>query len=350
MVANYFEALAQDIREIMASLGVEKLTDLIGRTDLLEVIEGRTAKQRKLDLSDILYQPQLQPGSALYCKEHNPTYDTGQMNQDLLALTTQAIDDKSGGQWSLPIRNTDRSVGATISGRIAELHGNQGMATRPLQLTFTGTAGQSFGVWNAGGLEMTIIGDANDYVGKGMTGGKLIVYPPRGVSFNSHEAAIIGNTCLYGATGGKLYAAGQAGERFGVRNSGAIAVVEGMGDNGCEYMTGGIVVSLGQTGVNFGAGMTGGFAYVLDESRNMAQRMNHECTESLAIEHPAYKAHLKELIEQHYQATMSERAKAILDDFDAWLPKFLLIKPIAADLATMLPSANRVLELKVRAG
>lgn len=350
MVANYFEALAQDIREIMASLGVEKLTDLIGRTDLLEVIEGQTAKQRKLDLSDILYQPKIQPGSALFCQEHNPTYDTGQMNQDLLAMTLDAIDSKSGGQWSLPIRNTDRSVGAAISGRIAQLHGNQGMATRPLKLTFTGTAGQSFGVWNAGGLEMTIVGDANDYVGKGMTGGRLVVHPPHGSSFETHEAAIIGNTCLYGATGGKLYAAGQAGERFGVRNSGAIAVVEGMGDNGCEYMTGGIVVSLGQTGVNFGAGMTGGFAYVLDEGRNMAQRMNHECTESLAIEHPAYKAHLKELIEQHYQATQSERAKAILEDFESWLPKFLLIKPIAADLATMLPSANRVLELKVRAG
>lgn len=350
MVANYFEALAQDIREIMASLGVAKLTDLIGRTDLLEVVSGMSDKQSKLDLSDILYQPEPKPDSALFWRDSNPAYDEGKMNRDLAVTTEDAIKLKTGGQWQMPIRNTDRSVGASISGMIAEKYGNQGMADQPIQLNFTGTAGQSFGVWNAGGLNMTIVGDANDYVGKGMTGGKLIVHPPLGSSFETHESTILGNTCLYGATGGELYAAGQAGERFGVRNSGSIAVVEGMGDNGCEYMTGGIVVSLGQTGVNFGAGMTGGFAYVLDEGQNMEQRMNHECTEALAITQPSYKAHLKQLIEQHYQATQSNRAKTILEDFDSWLPKFLLIKPISADLATMLPAASQVLELKVRAG
>ena len=350
MVANYFEALAQDIREILAGLGIEKLTDLIGRTDLLEVIAGQTARQSKLDLSDILYQPQTKENCGVFWSENNPAYDEGLMNQKLTELANGAIAAKTGGEFTLPIRNTDRSVGASISGEIARHHGNQGMSDAPIQINFHGTAGQSFGVWNAGGLNMTIVGDANDYVGKGMTGGKLVVHPPQGVAFKSHEASIVGNTCLYGATGGELYAAGQAGERFGVRNSGAITVVEGMGDNGCEYMTGGVVVSLGDTGVNFAAGMTGGFAYLLDEAGNIDERMNHECAEAVAIELPAYQAHLKALIQAHFDATGSLRAAQILKDFEQWLPKFLLVKPTAADIATMLPNATKVLKLAVNVG
>ena len=350
MVANYFEALAQDIREILAGLGVEKLTDLIGRTDLLEVIAGQTPRQSKLDLSDILYQPEAKPGCGVFWSDNNPAYDEGVMNQTLSKLANGSIAAKSGGEFNLTVRNTDRSVGASISGEIARHHGNQGMKDAPIQINFTGTAGQSFGVWNAGGLNMTIVGDANDYVGKGMTGGKLVIYPPQGVAFRSHEASIIGNTCLYGATGGELYAAGQAGERFGVRNSGAVTVIEGMGDNGCEYMTGGVVVCLGETGVNFAAGMTGGFAYLLDERGNINERMNHECAQALPIELPAYQAHLKALIQAHYDATGSQRAKDILSDFEYWLPKFLLVKPTAADIATMLPNATKVLKLAVNAG
>ncbi|NRA83190.1 MAG: glutamate synthase large subunit [Gammaproteobacteria bacterium] len=350
MVANYFEALAQDVREIMASLGVEKLTDLIGRTDLLTAISGTTAKQSKLDLSDILYQPQPKPNCGIYWQEHNPAYDEGHMNKLLRATLSDPITAKSGGNFNFEIKNTDRSVGASISGIVASHHGNQGMSDSPISLTFTGTAGQSFGVWNTGGLHMTVIGDANDYVGKGMTGGQLVVHPPKGTEFESHQATIIGNTCLYGATGGTLFASGQAGERFGVRNSGAVTVVEGMGDNGCEYMTGGIVVCLGPTGVNFAAGMTGGFAYLLDEGDNIDQRMNHECAEAVKITHPGYKFHLKSLIEQHYQLTGSTRARDILNNFEQWLPKFLLVKPTTADLATMLPAATKVLTLEVKAG
>jgi len=350
MVANYFEALAQDIREILAGLGVEKLTDLIGRTDLLTVIKAQTARQGKLDLSDILYQPKTHQGCGVFWAENNPAYDLGVMNKKLSGLANEAIAAKAGGTFVLPIRNTDRSVGASISGEIARHHGNQGMSNAPIQINFTGTAGQSFGVWNAGGLNMTIVGDANDYVGKGMTGGRLIVHPPQGMAFKSHEASIIGNTCLYGATGGELYAAGQAGERFGVRNSGAVTVVEGMGDNGCEYMTGGVVVSLGETGVNFAAGMTGGFAYLLDEAGNIDARMNHECAQALPIELPAYQGHLKSLIQAHFNATGSQRAADILSDFEHWLPKFLLVKPTAADIATMLPNATKVINLAVKAG
>jgi len=164
----------------------------------------------------------------------------------------------SGGDFHYAVRNDDRSIGARLSGEIALRHGNLGMSGNPIRLHLTGSAGQSFGVWNAGGLEMTLDGDANDYVGKGMAGGKLVIRPPQGSSFKSQETTIIGNTCLYGATGGKLFAAGLAGERFAVRNSGAHAVVEGVGDHGCEYMTDGVVCVLGATGLNFGAGMTGG--------------------------------------------------------------------------------------------
>jgi len=351
MVANYFECLAHDIREILAGLGINKLTDLIGRTDLLHVIEGQTARQAKLDLSDILYRPIAKEGCGISWTDKNPAYDDGVMNKKLRELTEQAITNKEGGNINLTIRNTDRSVGATISGIVATTHGNQGMSDMPININFTGTAGQSFGVWNAGGLNMTVVGDANDYVGKGMTGGKLVVHPPQGVAFETQDASIIGNTCLYGATGGKLFAAGQAGERFGVRNSGAITVVEGMGDNGCEYMTGGIVVSLGETGVNFAAGMTGGFAYLLDEENNIAKRMNYECAQALPLDElPAYQAHLKSLITEHYEETGSARAKTILDNLEQWLPKFLLVKPTAADIKTMLPSANNVLKLAVKAG
>jgi glutamate synthase (NADPH/NADH) large chain len=350
MVANYFECLAQEIRETLAGLGISKLTDLIGRTDLLHVIAGQTARQAKLDLSDILYRPIPKEGCGIYWTDKNPAYDHGEMNKQLRKLTEQAIEHKAGGVFTLPILNTDRSVGATISGIIAQHHGNQGMSNTPIQINFTGTAGQSFGVWNAGGLNMTVTGDANDYVGKGMTGGKLIVKPHSGVAYETQDASIIGNTCLYGATGGRLFAAGQAGERFGVRNSGATTVIEGMGDNGCEYMTGGVVVCLGSTGVNFAAGMTGGFAYLLDEEQNIAKRMNHECAQALTIEMPAYQLHLKSLIEEHYQATGSARAKTILENFELWLPKFLLVKPTTANIKTMLPSATNVLKLAVSVG
>jgi glutamate synthase (NADPH/NADH) large chain len=257
---------------------------------------------------------------------------------------------KTGGRLSLPIRNTDRSVGAALSGLIARHHGNQGMATEPVEVQFVGTAGQSFGVWNAGGLHMSLQGDANDYVGKGMTGGQLAIYPPKGVSFARDNATIVGNTCLYGATGGRFYAAGRAGERFAVRNSGAIAVIEGTGDNCCEYMTGGVVVVLGQTGVNFGAGMTGGFAYLFDEHQDLALRVNPELVECLDVSTPILQEHLRSLIHQHFEATGSERAHKILSSFQSCLTQFKLIKPKTSDVNTLLGHrARSSAELRVQA-
>ncbi|KMT65760.1 glutamate synthase large subunit [Catenovulum maritimum] len=343
MCENYFKFIAQEVREIMASLGVAKFNDLIGRTDLLEVLEGETVRQSKLDLSPLLFDNVPGAATSRHCTEaKNPPYDEAVLNAQMLADCKTAIENKSGGVFRYPVSNLDRSVGALVSGYIAQHHGNLGMNTAPITINLSGNVGQSFGVWNAGGLNLIVTGDANDYVGKGMAGGKLVVRPPKGVSYKSHESAIIGNTCLYGATGGKLFAAGRAGERFGVRNSGATAVVEGTGDNCCEYMTGGIMAILGSVGVNFGAGMTGGFAYVLDENDDLAGKLNKELIEALGFEDKNILIeHLRGLINQHFEETGSERAQEILANFNAYLPKFKLIKPKANDVNNLLGHISR---------
>jgi glutamate synthase (NADPH/NADH) large chain len=255
-----------------------------------------------------------------------------------------AIETKAGGFFSYDIRNINRSIGARVSGEIARHHGNYGMNEAPIRVQLKGSAGQSFGVWNAGGLEMRLEGDANDYVGKGMADGKLSIYPSPESDFETQQASIMGNTCLYGATGGTVYAAGMAGERFAVRNSGAIAVVEGVGDHGCEYMTGGVVTVLGETGLNFGAGMTGGFAYVLDADDSFSERYNKELVELVRIdaqdmsEHALY---LKMMIEDHVRETNSVWGNQILDMFEQRLKQFWLVKPKAA-------AANGLIELVSR--
>ena len=351
MVENYFKFIAEETRELMAQLGVSQLTELIGRTDLLEILPGLTAKQQKLDLSGIIAKPQPKPGLGVFCQDSNPNVDKGTLNLKITQDTLSAVETSSGGDFYYPIRNTDRSVGARLSGEIAQRHGNQGMAADPIRIHLDGTAGQSFGVWNAGGLEMILTGDANDYVGKGMTGGKLVIKSHVGVAFVSHEATLVGNTCLYGATGGYLYVAGRAGERFAVRNSGTIAVVEGVGDNGCEYMTSGIVTILGSTGVNFAAGMTGGFAYVLDEANDFELRTNFELVELLELDDlMIHQEHLRGIITQHLQETGSQRAQQILANFSQYLPKFKLVKPKSSDVTSLLGHQSRsTAELRVHA-
>ena len=237
-----------------------------------------------------------------------------------------AIENKIGGQFEFGICNFNRTIGAMLSGEIARRYGNAGMADAPLDILLTGTAGQSFGAWNVAGLHLDLVGDANDYVGKGMSGGRIIVRPPETANYAARDTVIVGNTCLYGATGGQLYAAGQAGERFAVRNSGATAVVEGSGDHCCEYMTGGVVVVLGRSGVNFGAGLTGGFAYVLDLDRDFVDLYNHELIDIHRItpeSMEAYLHHLRALIMDHISYTDSEWARTILDDYRSYLPKIL---------------------------
>jgi glutamate synthase (NADPH/NADH) large chain len=255
----------------------------------------------------------------------------------------QAIESQSGISLDYSVNNCDRSIGARLSGEIAKRYGNLGMSETPIKLNLTGVAGQSLGVWNSGGLEIYLEGDANDYVGKGMAGGKLVLRPPSESSFKSNESPIMGNTCLYGATGGRLYAAGTVGERFAVRNSGTVAVVEGAGDHCCEYMTGGIVTVLGSCGHNFGAGMTGGFAYVLDLERNFVDRYNMELVDIQRVTSEALESHrafLKTMIRNHINETGSDWALEIINNFSDYASRFWLVKPKAASLNSLLAQAH----------
>ena len=345
-VVNFFTLVAQETRELMAQLGVRRLADLIGRTDLLEVIEGDTKVHGQLDYSAILSDSGVPADKPQYCQvERNRPFDRGELAERMVADMLPAIEAQSGGTFHYRVRNVNRSIGARVSGEIAKRHGNHGMANAPLTVQLTGTVGQSFGVWNAGGLHLYLEGDANDYVGKGMAGGQLVLYPPRESGFASHGTVIMGNTCLYGATGGQLFAAGLAGERFAVRNSGAVAVAEGIGDHGCEYMTGGVVVVLGQTGTNFGAGMTGGFAFVLDEDGTFPQRYNPELVDIHRLDGEAMAEgpheYLRGLVTTFAEETGSHWGHTVRRDFDNLAGRFWLIKPKAAHLETLLDSVRR---------
>jgi glutamate synthase (NADPH) large chain len=344
MVENYFRFLIRDVRERMAALGVRRLEQLVGRTDLLKTTAGVSRKQQRLNL-----QPLLQDDGLLsperYCQlANNPPHDQGELAAKMLADLRTAILEKQGGSFSYSVANHHRSIGARLSGLIATKHGNYGMRDAPITLQLNGSAGQSLGVWNVGGLHIRLQGEANDYVGKGMADGKIVVYPAADAGFIARESAIIGNTCLYGATGGELYAAGLAGERFAVRNSGATAVVEGAGAHCCEYMTGGVVLVLGRTGLNFGAGFTGGFAYVLDLDRDFVDRYNHELIDITRVSPESLEnhvQHLDRLIAAHVKETNSAWGKTLAADFRAFLPKFWLVKPKAASLESLIDTLRR---------
>lgn len=342
MLINFFKFVATETREWLAVLGVRSMEELVGRTDLLEVIEGFTDKQRNLDLSPLLFSHPASVGKSQTCQvERNTPFDKGLLAEQMITDMIKPIRQGTGGDFSYHIGNCDRSIGARISGEIARVWGNLGMSDKPIRLHLTGTAGQSLGVWNAGGLNIELEGDANDYVGKGMAGGEIVIYPPKDSVFATQDTAIIGNTCLYGATGGKLYAAGTAGERFGVRNSGVHAVIEGTGDHCCEYMTGGVITVLGKTGLNFGAGMTGGFAYVLDLEGDFFDRCNHELIDLNRISSEQTEEHriyLQQIIETHVEKTGSAWGQIILADFEHYARKFYLVKPKAANIASLLKS------------
>jgi glutamate synthase (NADPH) large chain len=345
MVVNYFQFVAEEVREIMAMLGVRRLADLIGRTEYLRILEGQTPRQRKLDLSPILSTAGLAPDKPQFCLDpRNVPFDKGELAERMVRDMATAIEGGTGGAFKYDVSNRDRSIGARVSGVIASRHGNNGMSSAPIVVSLRGSIGQSFGVWNAGGLHMHLEGDANDYVGKGMAGGRIVLAPPAGSTFLARETPIMGNTCLYGATGGELYAAGSAGERFAVRNSGALAVIEGAGDHCCEYMTGGVVSVLGRTGLNFGAGFTGGFAYVLDLDRDFVDRYNHELVDIHRISVEGMEQnlqHLRGLIEAHVKATGSAWGTEILNDFRSFLGKFWLVKPKAAAIDTLIENLRR---------
>ncbi len=339
-VIRYFTFVAQEVRECLAALGMRRLEDVIGHTDLLEIQPGTTDKQKRLDLTPILSDGGVSKDKPRFClQDKNAPFDKGEFAEQMVKDAIASIENRTGGEFHYKIRNTHRSIGARLSGEIAKRHGNCDMEDTPITVRLTGTAGQSFGVWNAGGLHMYLEGDANDYVGKGMAGGKLVIYPSPASTFSSQDTTIIGNTCLYGATGGRLFAAGRAGERFAVRNSGACAVVEGVGDHGCEYMTGGVVCVLGGTGLNFGAGMTGGIAFVLDRGSVFSDRYNRELIDTHRLTPERMEAHLNYLqdrIEDFVRETDSAWGMEVLDNFVDLIRYFWLVKPKATDLETLL--------------
>jgi glutamate synthase (NADPH/NADH) large chain len=339
---TYFRNVAEDVREWLAVLGLRSLDEAVGRTDLLEQTLHATREDVDVDLSRLL---QRDPShAAAYCGSPALQAPPDGLAARLDTALGAAIDAGSGGEHSDVIRNTDRSIGARLSGRIARVHGDTGMATRPITLRLRGSAGQSFGAFNAGGLQLHLEGEANDYVGKGMAGGRIVLRPARGSRYASQEAPILGNTCLYGATGGELFAAGRAGERFAVRNSGATAVIEGAGDHCCEYMTGGAVVVLGRTGLNFGAGFTGGLAYVLDIERDFVDRYNHELIDIVRITPEGfdnYRQHLTDLVSAHVRLTGSAWGARILENFRDYVGKIWLVKPKAASLEALANELRR---------
>jgi len=331
LVMNYFRFIADEVREHLAFLGFEKLEDIIGRSDLLEKIEPLTEKQASIDLDPILASAGVGGmQGAGYQGIRNHPHDKGVLNADILASLLPALQQQESAELERKIGNSDRSVGASLAGEIARRFGRDGLEGREYALSFIGSAGQSFGVWTTKGMNLRLWGDANDYVGKGMSGGRIVVSPTADSEIVAKRSAIIGNTCLYGATGGELYAAGQAGERFAVRNSGATAVVEGVGFHGCEYMTSGTVVILGRTGSNFGAGMTGGRAFVLDMHQEFERRCNKAQVTVSNIDSAADgadRAHLMRLIERHVQFTGSEWGARILENFEHFMFYFRVVSP-----------------------
>lgn len=339
-VMNFFRFVAQETREWMALLGVRTIEELIGATHLLEPKPGETEKQNNLDLSPILSDAGVDERKPQFCVQpKNTPFDKGELAETMVSDMLPCIESRQGGRFEYEIYNTNRSIGARVSGEIARRYGNLGMEDSPIEVKLKGTAGQSLGVWNAGGLHLILEGDANDYVGKGMAGGKIVVYPPVGSQFATAGTTIVGNTCLYGATGGRFYAAGGAGERFAVRNSGAYAIVEEIGDHGCEYMTGGVVCVLGDTGLNFGAGMTGGMAYVLDRDRLFHDRCNRHLVDVHRLTPEYMEAHLNYLhvmLEDYVSETDSDRGREIVDNFEDFLQHFWLVTPRAVDLESLL--------------
>lgn len=328
-VINFFKFLAQEIRETLAEIGVRKMDEIIGRADLLFVkpgIEG--SKTATLDFSRLLYMPEESATNAIInvvAQKHDIDHV---LDREIISRSYPAIESSMPVSLEFPIKNTDRSTGAMLSGVVAKKYGDSGLPENTIQCTFKGAAGQSFGAFLAHGISFRLEGDANDYVGKGLSGGKIVIVPPLGSKFPPEDNIIAGNTILYGATSGEIYINGRVGERFCVRNSGAIAVVEGVGDHCCEYMTGGRTVVLGSTGRNFAAGMSGGIAYVWNPDGEFDYFCNMEMVELSLIEEMADNRELYRLIGNHYKHTHSPLAAAMLDNWDEYVQQFIKVIPI----------------------
>ncbi|NBS48323.1 MAG: glutamate synthase subunit alpha, partial [Betaproteobacteria bacterium] len=343
-VINYFFFVAEEVRELMAQLGVRRFDDLIGRVDLLDTRKGiQHWKAKGLDFSRIFHQPQVGPEVARRHVESQDHALEAALDTRLIELAQPALERGDKVNIEMPIRNINRTVGTMLAGEVARRYGHDGLAEDTINIRFAGTAGQSFGAFLARGMTVTLIGDTNDYCGKGLSGGRIVVQPSAKFRGESSDNIITGNTALYGAITGEAYFRGVGGERFAVRNSGAQAVIEGVGDHGCEYMTGGTVVVLGETGRNFAAGMSGGIAYVLDLKGNFAKHCNQAMvdleplmseSEQRAKLSPdlwhlgaSDEANLRRFIESHARLTGSGRAKELLADWDKARTRFVKVFP-----------------------
>jgi glutamate synthase (ferredoxin) len=343
-VVNFMRFVATELREIMAELGFRTIDEMVGRVDKLEPRKAIDHwKARGLDFSNLLYQPEVDPDWGRFCQD---AQDHGLEKSldvtSLLELCKPAIERREEVVAELPIRNVHRSVGTITGSEVTRRHGAKGLPEDTIRIHFRGSAGQSFGAFMPAGMTFSLEGDANDYVGKGLSGGKIAVFPPSGATFPAEDNIIVGNVALYGATSGEVYIRGMAGERFCVRNSGVSAVVEAVGDHGCEYMTGGRVVVLGLTGRNFGAGMSGGVAYVLDEKGDFAKRVNMQMVILEKLEEPAERTEVRRMIERHLEYTSSARARQVLDAWDDAVTKF--VKVIPKDYQRMLQCIARAEE------
>ncbi len=327
-VINYFFFLAEEVRELMAQMGFRSFDEMIGRSDRLKMREAiEHWKAKGVDLSAILDQPEAPEGVAV---NHSEAQDHGldrSMDNELIERCRPALEDGETVRFSHDIMNTNRTVGGMLSGEIARRYGAEGLPDGSIRIDFKGVAGQSFGAWLASGITLTLEGTTNDYVGKGLSGGRLAVFPSKVAAYDPAQSVVIGNVALYGATGGEAYFRGFAGERFAVRNSGAHTVVEGLGDHGCEYMTGGVVVVLGQTGRNFAAGMSGGAAFVFDEEDRFEKLCNMDMVGLEAVESDDDIALLRGMIEHHLEWTESDTASRVLENWDELLPKFVKVMP-----------------------
>jgi len=328
-VINYFFFVAEELRKIMAELGFRKIDEMIGRTDMLKQRSDiKHWKARKVDLSALLYQVSVGEDDTRYCTQEQDHGLEKQLDHQIIAQAKAALEEEKPVKISLPIVNVNRAVGTMLSSQIARKYGGKGLADNTIHCKFNGSAGQSFGAFLAHGVTLELEGEANDYTGKGLSGGRLIVYPPTSSTFKAENNILVGNTVLYGATSGEVFFRGIAGERFAVRNSGADAVVEGVGDHGCEYMTGGKVIVLGGSGKNFAAGMSGGIAYVLDEKGIFEGNCNTEMVDLESVDETEEKIWLRETIERHQQYTGSQRADNLLKNWDEVLAKFVKVMPI----------------------
>jgi len=327
-VVNFFRFIAQEVREYMATLGFRTMDEMIGcveRLNFRQAIDHWKAKG--LDYSAILHMPSLPEGASRRKVKPQDHGIARILDQELIAACKDALEHGTPVSLEFPIRNVNRTTGTMLGYTLTKKYGGTGLPDDTIQLKFNGQAGQSFGAFVPRGISLTLEGDANDYVGKGLSGGKLVVYPPKNARFVAEDNIVIGNVALYGATSGEAYFRGVAGERFAVRNSGAVAVVEGVGDHGCEYMTGGRVVVLGRTGRNFAAGMSGGIAYVLDSAGTFQQRCNMAMVELEPLEDPADISFVRDAIENHVKYTGSEQGARILADFDALKSVFVKVMP-----------------------